>query len=59
MSSFSFPSATNVWITERLNMGIPQAVSQYVGKYHQSGGGGNKAYQDVIIRIREWLFSAS
>ena len=33
-----YTSATNVWITERLNMGIPQAVSQNVGKLHQSGG---------------------
>jgi hypothetical protein len=48
-----YTSATNVWITERLNMGIPQAVSQNVGKFHQSGGDGNEAYQDLIIRITE------
>ena len=31
-------SATNVWITEKLNMGISQAVSQNVGKFHAAGG---------------------
>lgn len=41
--------ATNVWIT----MGIPQAVSQNVGKFHQSGADANKAYRDLIIRITE------
>jgi len=48
-----YTSATNVWITERLNMEIPQAVSQNVGKFHQSGADANKAYQDLIIRITE------
>ena len=41
--------ATNVWIT----MGIPQAVSQNVGKFHQSGADANKAYQNLILRITE------
>ena len=42
-----------VWITERLNMGIPQAVSQNVGKFYQFGGYENEAYQELIIRITE------
>ena len=44
---------TNVWITERLNMGIPQAVSQNVGKFYEAGGDGAEAYQGLIIRITE------
>lgn len=48
-----YTSATNVWITEQLNMGIPQIVSQNLGKFHQSGADAEKAYQDLIIRITE------
>lgn len=48
-----YTSATNVWITERLNMGISQAVSQNVGKFYQAGGDEAKAYQELIIRITE------
>jgi len=48
--------ATNVWITEQLAMGIPQAASQNVRKFHQSGADANKAYQDLIIRITERPF---
>jgi len=44
-------SATNVWITGRLNMGIPQAVSQDVGKFHAAGGEGTEAYQELIINM--------
>jgi hypothetical protein len=54
-----YTSATNVWITERLNMGISQAVSQNVGNFYEAGGDGAEAYQGLIIRITEWLFSAS
>ena len=48
-----YTSATNVWITERLNMGIPQAVTQNVGKCYEAGGDGAEAYQGLIIRITE------
>ena len=34
-------------------MGIPQAESQNVGKFHQSGADANKAYQNLILRITE------
>ncbi len=44
-------SATNVWITEQLNMGIPQAVSQHVGTFFSSGEGLKKDYQDLIINL--------
>ena len=45
-------SATNVWITGRLNMGIPQAVSQNVGKFFASGKDQKKSYRDIIIKLR-------
>lgn len=44
-------SATNVWITQKLNMGISQAVSQNVGKFRAAGGGETEAYQELIINI--------
>lgn len=44
-------SATNVWITEKLNMGIPQAVSQNVGKFFASEEDQKDDYQDLIINI--------
>ena len=47
----SHTSATNVWITEKLNMGISQAVSQNVGKFHAAGGRETEAYQELIINI--------
>lgn len=44
-------SATNVWITEKLNIGTSQAVSQNVGKFHAAGGRETEAYQELIINI--------
>ena len=44
-------SATNVWITEKLNMGIPQAVSQNVGTFFLSGEDQKDDYQDLIINL--------
>ncbi len=32
-------------------MGIPQAVSQDVGKFHAAGGEGTEAYQELIINM--------
>jgi len=49
-------SATNVWIAGKLNMGIPQAVSQNVGKFYEAGGHETEAYQGLIIRITECPF---
>jgi hypothetical protein len=42
-------SAPNVWITRMLNMGIPQAVSQNVGKLHASGAEDSEAYRKLRI----------
>jgi REP element-mobilizing transposase RayT len=44
-------SATNVWITGKLNMGIPQAVSQVVGKFCAAGGNKTEVYQELTINI--------
>jgi hypothetical protein len=48
-----YTSATNVWITRKLNMGIPQAVSQNVGKFNASGGEEDERYKKLIIRITD------
>jgi REP element-mobilizing transposase RayT len=48
-----YTSATNVWITKKLNMGIPQAVSQNVGKFNASGGEEDERYKKLIIRITD------
>jgi len=48
-----YTSATNVWITRKLNMGIPQAVSQNVGKFNAAGGEKDERYKKLIIRITE------
>ena len=34
-----------------VNMGISQAVSQNVGKFHAAGGRETEAYQQLIINI--------
>jgi hypothetical protein len=46
-------SATNVWITGKLNMGISRGVSQNVGKFYEAGGRETEAYQGLIVRITE------
>jgi hypothetical protein len=44
-------SATNVWITGKLNMGIPQAVSQVVGNFYAAGGNKTEGYKELTINI--------
>jgi putative transposase len=44
-------SATNVWITGKLNMGISQAVSQNVGKFYTLGEDQQDDFQNLIINI--------
>ena len=44
-------SATNVWITGKLNMGISQAVSQNVVKFYASGEDQKDDFQNLIINI--------
>ena len=44
-------SATNVWIAEKLNMGVPHAVSRYVGIFRQNKEDRKQAYQELIANI--------
>lgn len=47
-------SAPNVWITRMLNMGIPQAVSQNVGRLHASGAEDSEAYRSLRTEMTEY-----
>jgi REP element-mobilizing transposase RayT len=44
-------SATNVWIAEKLNMGVPHAVSRYVGIFKQNKEDTKQAYHELIANI--------
>ena len=44
-------SATNVWIAEQLNMGVPHAVNRYVGIFKQNGTDQEKPFQILIANI--------
>jgi len=46
-------SAPNTWIAGELNMGVPQAVSMYVGKFRMAKGEASEPYQKIIQRITE------
>ncbi|MEO0508825.1 MAG: transposase [Verrucomicrobiota bacterium] len=44
-------SATNVWITQKLNMGTSDAVSRYVSEFKHSRGHEKKAYKSLITKV--------
>lgn len=44
-------SATNVWITQQLNMGTPDAVSRYVSEFKKSGGGKTRAFKELTTKV--------
>ena len=44
-------SATNVWIAEQLNIGVPHAVSRYVGIFKQNGTDQKKPFKKLIANI--------
>ena len=44
-------SATNVWISEALNMGVANAVSRYVGLYRQAKKTRSEEFQQLIANI--------
>jgi len=46
-------SAPNTWIARELNMGVPQAVSMYVGKFRMAKGEASQPYQKMTQRITE------
>jgi hypothetical protein len=43
--------ATNVWIADKLNMGVPHAVSRYTGIFKQNGKDNDKPFQELIANI--------
>ena len=46
-------SASNSWIAKELNMGVPQAVSMYVGRFRAAGGEREASFREMIQRITE------
>jgi putative transposase len=44
-------SASNVWISSKLNMGVPQAVSLHTGRFDPSRGSSKNAYEEFIQRF--------
>ena len=48
-------SAPNVWITRMLNMGIPQAVSQKVGRLDDAGGEKSENYRRLRAAMTQDL----
>ena len=46
-------SASNAWIARSLNMGVPHAVSRYVGMFKEAGRPSEQDYQCIIAKITE------
>ena len=44
-------NATNPWIAENLNMGVPHAVSRYVGRFKQNENDQKKPFQKLITKV--------
>lgn len=44
-------SATNVWITQKLNMGAPDAVSRYVSAFRRNQGDQNESYKGLSTKV--------
>ena len=44
-------SATNVWIADKLNMGVPHAVSRYTGIFKQNGKDNETPFLELIANI--------
>ncbi len=44
-------SATNVWIADQLNMGVPHAVSRYTSTFKQNGVDNETPFQGLIANI--------
>ncbi|MGJ8654650.1 MAG: transposase [Opitutaceae bacterium] len=44
-------SATNVWIADQLNMGVPHAVSRYTSTFKQNGKDNETPFQELIANI--------
>jgi len=44
-------SATNVWITQPLNRGTPDAVSRYVSEFKQTRNDKKKAFRELTTKV--------
>ncbi|WP_162026448.1 MULTISPECIES: hypothetical protein [unclassified Lentimonas] len=44
-------SATNMWIADQLNMGVPHAVSRYTSTFKQNGTDHETPFQELIANI--------
>jgi hypothetical protein len=44
-------SATNVWITQQLNMGTPDAVSRYVSEFRNAGGAKKQPFKELTTKV--------
>ena len=44
-------SATNVWIADKLSMGVPHAVSRYTGIFKQNGKNNETPFLELIANI--------
>ena len=44
-------SATNVWITQQLNMGTPDAVSRYVSEFRTSVGDQKISFKELTTKV--------
>lgn len=47
-------SATNIWLSEHLNMGVSTGVARYVKQFVTSGGERKVKYKQLIAGIMEW-----
>jgi hypothetical protein len=44
-------SATNVWISQKLKMGAPDAVSRYVSEFRRNEGDQNESYKEPATKV--------
>ena len=44
-------SATNGWIANKLNMGVPHAVSRYVGTFKANKRELEQSFQELIAKV--------
>jgi hypothetical protein len=45
-------SVSNGWLAERLGMGVPGTVTQYVRRFHAGGGGTGRAFTAALSKVR-------
>ena len=46
-------SATNVWIADKLNMGVPHGASRYVSEFRSEGHHKKKDYKQLIANMMD------